>query len=108
MNKDEKELQKILTKKFSAHAEEKFWDRFEREAGTDKKPIWGYFISGLAVASLTVVIVMNQTGQESQADIAMAMQNQELLSDLEFYAELDESMIQLSQEDWDILLKDQT
>lgn len=106
MKKDEKLLQEKLTKKVSAEFETKFWKEFEsinerERSGLKAKHWFGMAIPALVVI-LAVMVYQNQTPvKEDEMQLAM---NAEMLEELDMLESLDTELIELSDEDWEVLL----
>lgn len=103
LDPNEKKLKEMFSQEMPKEANERFWDRFDREFGGRNGWDIRWAISSFAVACLVLIVVVN-TQQPKPIDQFALIENQELLEDFEFMAEVDEEFLELTDEEWSLLL----
>lgn len=106
MKKDEKLLQQKLTKKVSPEFEKNFWKEFESISETEKQGLKAKHWFGMAIPAMVVILavmIYQNQGPLKEDEIQLAM-NAEMLEELDMLESLDADLIELSDEDWEVLL----
>ena len=107
MRDDEKKLKNLLKQEMSPKKTELFWERFEREFEVETASPWKIWIPTGVVAACLMIFAFNNVQQEINPQTNLAMfEDQEMLEELEFYADLDEELIDLEEDEWEIILAD--
>lgn len=105
MNKDEKKLKDLLIQKVSPEFNNKFWKDFEQSVTPQtKRSIWfrAKFLFPSSVAVMLVIFIQISSSNKHQQYEMIA--NTELLENYEMLMGLDEDLIKLSDEEWEIVL----
>ena len=107
MREDEKKLKELLKNEMSSKKAELFWDRFEREFDVQRTSPWKIWLPSGIVTACLMIFAFSSFQQEVTPQIHYGMfEEQEMLEELEFYAEIDEELIDLGEDEWEIILAD--
>lgn len=105
--KDEKKLKEILTEKTPNKFEENFWSEFDKSFKEDSVAWYARFeLVGAAMAAGIALVVYFNSINTQQIDTMTLASNIELIENYEMLDDLDEELLDLSDEEWEVVLAD--
>lgn len=103
LDPNEKKLKELMTQKTSESFDKNFWNEFEKIEKKSSSKLWSLKVLVPTMVVVLAIFVFNNQRQDESEMMQVAF-NQELIENYEMLDELDEELIELDAENWEVLL----